>query len=1081
MRTRWLKRVLGSRTSGAGAAIALGLVAVSIVGASGAAAATPVDLTGTWNCCKGGGAAAQDFVITAGAGSLAGKGVLPGGQVFAAITGSVSGNKVTIVTTYNSFAPGYVATFVGTLAAGGNSMSGTWTSNRGQAGTWTASRAGGRPSIAVSISLPDGGATIGAVVPVSVRVTAGEVPLKAVTLGRGLVAAGPVAEVTSRPSGLSGFTLPAHASKVFAFKVKAKEPGAAALRASASARSTEGPLSGSGAATLRVAKAELAITIATAPGKVALEASDKGKVLPKDAVVTIRLTNASKVSLKNVSLASLNPEPVDKTERLDQLRFARGALPLEIGTMAPRSTATRKLTLKVTGDGKYQLRALALYANAAGGTARATAVGGTFEATVPILYFRSEIDATGRNDRPVVKGGKAFFISGLVKNLSSYKTLCVLPLDANMVGNVYSSGPVDIEAYRPRDNAPPLAGGLLPGHDFLWSLSGGTTQTGGTRASLRFTPRGVAVKRGESCDLRRVLKLKPLAPKEMKLAAKSTDYVLAVDQSSPVLPPLHPVLADLFFFNGIVMELGATPARWYFRQLDGLQGVGQATGTMMMSSIALAREMVRQGVTIDDVLGAPGRLAAGSIAVIDGIEYAYTLPFAAAYTGVHRTAEILANYWRTASADEKKHLYSQALSVLRRSSYDGGLAAYDGIESLIEPAFASWFGKVESAYANGNDPEVWAALGRPIGAGLGDLGMDWLAGEAVLRVARQTKALEAAFRRVGASSVTYKTLKEIPPGKILNPTELKRLWGFAGSDIAAFTRIAREEGVVIGIRGRAPISVKNLEKGAVWKHENLKPKNVSRIDRTYLGFSAKDDGLVAFKRYSEAEKKAIRKRIADAPLTDTQRAEVLERWKIRQSEADDYLAKLEKLDAGGEIDVGFQYAENGLPDVATTSSKRAFKLVEEPSGSGYFKPYQENLGLQPGAPIPPNCKQLVVKAVTRVLCRVTGDMDGVYLTSKLGTALTRDKVLAVYRKLAAAGWQHPETFTWVDQMGAFWFERKEKILAGLGPLGEAMAEFAPDGLVRATVLDLDKTRRLSTGTRAWWLFAHGGYAVAHHP
>ena len=114
----------------------------SAVAMDGSRSAGP-DLTGTWECCGGGGAAAQSFVITSGKGSLAGTGRLPGGAVFATITGSVSGDAVTIVTTYNSFSPGYVATFVGTLSPDNGTMTGSWTSNRGQAGTWTATRGPG--------------------------------------------------------------------------------------------------------------------------------------------------------------------------------------------------------------------------------------------------------------------------------------------------------------------------------------------------------------------------------------------------------------------------------------------------------------------------------------------------------------------------------------------------------------------------------------------------------------------------------------------------------------------------------------------------------------------------------------------------------------------------------------------------------------------------------------------------------------------------------------------------------------------------------------------------------------------------
>ncbi len=111
-----------------------------------------VDISGTWNCCGAGGAAAQNFQISDSGGSLSGRGLIPGGSSFAVITGSVSGSSVTIVTTYEaSFDAGYVATFVGTIS-GGATMSGTWSSNAGQSGTWTATLEGGAPPTSGKLS-----------------------------------------------------------------------------------------------------------------------------------------------------------------------------------------------------------------------------------------------------------------------------------------------------------------------------------------------------------------------------------------------------------------------------------------------------------------------------------------------------------------------------------------------------------------------------------------------------------------------------------------------------------------------------------------------------------------------------------------------------------------------------------------------------------------------------------------------------------------------------------------------------------------------------------------------------------------
>ncbi len=127
-------------------------LAVSVVAASLATLAIAVapagaagGISGTWDCCGAGGAAAQDFVITDSGGALSGKAVLPEGRSFAVISGSHSGSSVSIVTTYEaSFAAGYVATFTGTVS--GETMSGSWTSNAGQSGSWTATLQAGTGS-----------------------------------------------------------------------------------------------------------------------------------------------------------------------------------------------------------------------------------------------------------------------------------------------------------------------------------------------------------------------------------------------------------------------------------------------------------------------------------------------------------------------------------------------------------------------------------------------------------------------------------------------------------------------------------------------------------------------------------------------------------------------------------------------------------------------------------------------------------------------------------------------------------------------------------------------------------------------
>jgi len=121
------------------------LVAVTLVNAAAATATTTTpDVAGTWSCCGSGGAGAQTWTITESNGTLSGSGPSIGPT-----SGSISGSSVTIVTGPYTNDPSYTATFVGTLSANGESMSGKWTSNQKQEGTWTATRTSGSPTTTI--------------------------------------------------------------------------------------------------------------------------------------------------------------------------------------------------------------------------------------------------------------------------------------------------------------------------------------------------------------------------------------------------------------------------------------------------------------------------------------------------------------------------------------------------------------------------------------------------------------------------------------------------------------------------------------------------------------------------------------------------------------------------------------------------------------------------------------------------------------------------------------------------------------------------------------------------------------------
>jgi hypothetical protein len=123
------------------------LVVISLVVAPAAHASTTHDLRGTWNCCGAGGAGEQDWTITSmgtSSGHFSGRGA--GGGYHFPVSGTASGNSVTLTTGPYDELPSYTATFTGTISGDSSTMSGSWSSNGGQSGTWTATRSGKHPT-----------------------------------------------------------------------------------------------------------------------------------------------------------------------------------------------------------------------------------------------------------------------------------------------------------------------------------------------------------------------------------------------------------------------------------------------------------------------------------------------------------------------------------------------------------------------------------------------------------------------------------------------------------------------------------------------------------------------------------------------------------------------------------------------------------------------------------------------------------------------------------------------------------------------------------------------------------------------
>lgn len=212
---------------------------------SPSAGAAQTGLNGAWQCCNAGGASSQVFVMNGGTGTAYQS--TAGGE-FATISDSNNGGQIKIVTTYTNST--YVATFLGTLAADDQSMSGTWTSNIGQAGTWSATRTTFIPTssngpLSVALTLSPLTFPVGQSAVATVTVTAGNAALTNVSLGSGLIIAGNFATVTQGPQTLSVSSLAAGASQNFNFTLKGTSNGGDLITVDVTADSATGTVSNS--------------------------------------------------------------------------------------------------------------------------------------------------------------------------------------------------------------------------------------------------------------------------------------------------------------------------------------------------------------------------------------------------------------------------------------------------------------------------------------------------------------------------------------------------------------------------------------------------------------------------------------------------------------------------------------------------------------------------------------------------------------------------------------------------------------------------------------------------------------------
>ena len=315
-----------------------------------------------------------------------------------------------------------------------------------------------------------------------------------------------------------------------------------------------------------------------------------------------------------------------------------------------------------------------------------------------------------------------------------------------------------------------------------------------------------------------------------------------------------------------------------------------------------------------------------------GSAYAFTLKATAA---IYVAGDVYANYWRTATAEEKDGVIRQVTNVLYNVSGD----FFVNVKGTVEDAAKPFMAKLEDAYARGDDAQVWNLWGQ-VGGSLVSQAITYVFMEVLgAQIAKAGPQLEAVAAKAAeewlaaeealpATASPLATLTTVPAGADLTLPMAERLWGQDAVADAEFIRISEKYKVLIGVRGRAPEAIQKLQRGSVWKHENLKPKNVNPIDVQYLGFNEADLAEVRFRTYTDQQIATISENIRNSNLTAEQKAAVFDRLETRSGEAK-FVKPIEGYAKRSEINVGFNYRDNGI-NKTTTLQVRKFDLLSTP-------------------------------------------------------------------------------------------------------------------------------------------------------
>jgi len=909
--------------------------------------------------------------------------------------------------------------------------------------------------VALTSNAPSTGLSVGSTASVTATVTANGAAVHNVSLAPGLTSSAPSVTVGTRPTGLVGFSLAIGQSRTFVFPVKGIEDGTSSLNLSAKGTSTTGSsVTGSASLRLKVGSPSLQVTVSVTPNnvyvaKVPAKVSDPGGT---PVVVTVRVKNVGSSTIRHVSvinklLVSYN----DGSPRVADVPLRQNGEPSPLGDLGTlvKGATSRPVTFKMLakGDGGYAIEALATGALPSGSSIHGAGTT-SVKVTSPLLAMGATL---GSDVKPgpgsLATAGLPYTVDVTLQDLSYRKDLAIstkFSFAGNAQGGdlipVTASVPVQDTANLEQSCAPTGLVTLLPREkkqfklvvytQSAWVRSEGKTG-GGTRSVVDVRPPSAGVINAAGNAITTFL-----TSSDIQMTGDTHYEVSLADPGfAEPLPPSAWDSVDgvLYLSKGFLLGVGAFEyglAHGLLVDLPSLALKGiQYIPTAVMNMIAFESDLYRAAQK-DPALFAS--------AVLE--------PTTALIMLEERNAPAFAESLKSIARQVNGRVYSY-LRTLSQDWYAG-----------------NWRGAVEEFAASGTELTLNAATLIPSVASC-----VLVRATPLLTALSEAKAaaFASATEKIGplkglvSASTAITKIADLVPGMHLAYDELLKLYGLSKDQVDFLRQFARDNKLLITVRGRASSSVDWLAgkvvngvtyAGAVLKPEQIKIKTVSWLDTEVLGYRASDLGRVILRKPISATQlraNLAAKGIASTVIDATTGAEVTnpvwqDAFKLlnqRTSEftharggfvsgSGGYYRDLTDAAAQGKITLRWNLADNAVDPAIAQNGYTTYKFRLFDEGAGNLVP------------------EFFANGEWRC---VTGDVDFLSMTAADATPISAVNRVALYQQLSGNNpvhMLHPAADTW-SSGSSFWFAAKANEFARAG----IVPEFGFDGIVRAVKYD----------------------------